>query len=158
MAIEYFCAYHSYLEMLEPLTDSERGRLFTACLEYSRTGEAPQLNGNERFLFPAFRAQIDRDAEKYRRTCDANREKAAKRWRLEESSSMPQHTTASNSMPVHIAACTGRIGNAADANEKGKEKEKANNTSPPQTSGGHKKSYDIQDIEELSHFDLPKSL
>lgn len=65
MAREYFCAYHSYLDAIEPLNDAERGRLFTACLEYSMTGVAPDLRGNERFLFPALRSQIDRDAEKY---------------------------------------------------------------------------------------------
>lgn len=50
-----------YLDAIEPLGDAERGRLFTALLEYTRTGEAPQLCGNERFLFPMMRAQIDRD-------------------------------------------------------------------------------------------------
>ena len=62
----YFCAYHSYLEAMEPLNDAEKGRLFTACLIYSMTGEAPQLSGNERFIFPSMRGQIDRDKEKYR--------------------------------------------------------------------------------------------
>ena len=35
----YFCAYHSYLEALEPLNDAEKGRLFVACLTYSMTPE-----------------------------------------------------------------------------------------------------------------------
>lgn len=73
MAKEYFPAYHSYLEAMEELTDAERGRLFTACLQYSKTGEAPQLSGNERYLFPAFRAQIDRDNAEYARKCATNR-------------------------------------------------------------------------------------
>ena len=51
----YFCAYHSYLEELEQLTDSEKGRLFVACLTYSMTGEVPQLRGNERFVFPVMK-------------------------------------------------------------------------------------------------------
>ncbi len=50
-----------YLDAIEPLGDAERGRLFTSLLEYARDGEAPQLCGNERFLFPMMRAQIDRD-------------------------------------------------------------------------------------------------
>ena len=73
MAREYFPAYHSYLEAMEELTDAERGRLFTACLQYSKTGEAQQLSGNERYLFPAFRAQIDRDNAEYARKCATNR-------------------------------------------------------------------------------------
>ena len=55
---EYFHAYHSILESIEPLDDAERGRLFTALLSYSATGETPLLTGNERFLFPALREQI----------------------------------------------------------------------------------------------------
>ena len=57
----YIKVFVDYLDAIEPLGDAERGRLFTALLEYARTGEAPQLGGNERFLFPMMRAQIDRD-------------------------------------------------------------------------------------------------
>lgn len=73
MAREYFPAYHSYLEIMEELTDAEKGRLFTACLLYSKTGEAPELSGNERYLFPAFRSQIDRDNAEYAKKCATNR-------------------------------------------------------------------------------------
>lgn len=57
----YIRLFVDYLEAIEPLGDAERGRLFTSLLQYARTGEAPQLSGNERFLFPMMRAQIDRD-------------------------------------------------------------------------------------------------
>ena len=59
--ITYIRVFVDYLEAMEPLGDAERGRLFTSLLTYARTGEAPQLCGNERFLFPMMRAQIDRD-------------------------------------------------------------------------------------------------
>ena len=65
MSREYFCAYHSLLQSMEPLNDAERGRLFMACLEYSKSGVAPELRGNERFVFPTIKGQIDRDAMKY---------------------------------------------------------------------------------------------
>ena len=73
MAREYFCAYHSYLAAIEPLDDEERGRLFTALLIYSHTGDAPELTGNERFVFPTMRDQIDRDLKKYQAKCERNR-------------------------------------------------------------------------------------
>ncbi len=57
----YLKLFLDYLDAIEPLGDAERGRLFTALMQYARTGEAPQLSGNERFLFPMMRAQIDRD-------------------------------------------------------------------------------------------------
>lgn len=59
--VVYIKLFVDYLDAIEPLSDAERGRLFTALLEYARTGEATRLNGNERFLFPMMRAQMDRD-------------------------------------------------------------------------------------------------
>ena len=59
--LTYLKLFLDYLDAVEPLGVAERGRLFTALLEYARTGAAPQLSGNERFLFPMMRAQIDRD-------------------------------------------------------------------------------------------------
>ena len=73
MAREYFNAYHSYLEAIEPLNDAERGRLFTACLFYSMTGEVPELRGNERFVFAGMKSQIDRDSKQYENRCEINR-------------------------------------------------------------------------------------
>lgn len=66
----YIKLFLDYLDALEPLSDAERGRLFTALLEYGRTGEAPHLTGNERFLFPMMRAQIDRDFAAWREKDD----------------------------------------------------------------------------------------
>ena len=65
MPMKYFCAYHDYLVNMEPLTDPERGRLFTALLEYSSAGVVPELRGNERYAFYVMKAQIDRDAKEY---------------------------------------------------------------------------------------------
>ena len=104
MAKEYFCCYHSYLEAMEQLNDAERGRLFTACLIYSKTGEAQKLGGNERFVFPAFRSQIDRDNANYEERCRTQSANARKRWDAMASGGMPN--------------------NANDANTKEKEKEK----------------------------------
>ena len=118
MAREYFPAYHSYLEVMEALTDAEKGRLFTACLLYSKTGEVPQLSGNERYLFPAFRSQIDRDKKSYDAYSAAQSEKARKRW--------------------DAAACSGIRGIAENAKEKEKKKEKTkeNKTPPRPPEGG----------------------
>lgn len=78
MAREYFNAYHSYIEAIEPLNDAERGRLFTACLTYSKTGEVQELCGNERFVFAGMKSQIDRDVEAYELKCAKNRANGSK--------------------------------------------------------------------------------
>lgn len=72
MAKKYIKVYLDLLEALEPFGDAERGRLFTALLEYGRTGAAPGLSGNERFLFPMIRAQLDRDGASYDARCETN--------------------------------------------------------------------------------------
>lgn len=114
MAREYFCAYHSYLKSIEPLNDAERGRLFTACLEYSATGVTPDLRGNERFVWPTIREQIDRDAAKYDAYCGKQRENIKKRW--------------------DTTVYGGKSGIPRDTkNTKEKEKEKAKENIPPPT-------------------------
>lgn len=77
MARAFFQAYHSYLEAMEPLTDEECGRLFRALLRYSAGDEVGELCGNERFVFPSMRQQIDRDARSYDEKCERNRRNGA---------------------------------------------------------------------------------
>lgn len=73
MAMEYVAAYYSYLDFMAELSDAECGRLFKACLTYGKFGTAPELRGNERFVWPAIKSQIDRDAEKYDARCEQNK-------------------------------------------------------------------------------------
>lgn len=80
MAREYFCAYHSYIKQCKGLSDGELGRLFRALLEYSASGKVPELNGRESVAFDFMSANIDRDAELYKDTCNRNRENISKRY------------------------------------------------------------------------------
>ena len=109
MSKKYFCAYFSYLDSMETLTDEERGRLFTACLIYGETGQVPDLPGHEKHVFPSFKSQIDRDNKEYDSYCESQKERAKKRW--------------------NTKACKG-MQTDANEKEKEKEKEKENITSP----------------------------
>jgi hypothetical protein len=80
MAREYFQSYHSYLEAMKSLNDAECGRLYRACLTYSMTGIAPELRGNERFIFDSMKGQIDRDIENYAIKCEQNRDNVLRRY------------------------------------------------------------------------------
>jgi hypothetical protein len=117
MAREYFCAYHSYLENMKRLNDAERGRLFTACLEYSMTGTEPDISGNESIAWDAIRGQIDRDANEYEKRCKSQAKNANKRW----------HPDASNGNANNAMACDGINGNAKYTNY-AKEKENIYNS------------------------------
>lgn len=44
---------------IRALGDAERGRLFTAILDYEETGQAPELGGNERVIFASVKARMD---------------------------------------------------------------------------------------------------
>ena len=70
MPLTYFKAFTSYLDLIEPLNDAERGRLFTLLLKYTAGGEVGHISGNERFVWPAFKAQIDRDNQEYDNKCN----------------------------------------------------------------------------------------
>lgn len=76
--LTYIKLFVDYLDAIEPLGDAERGRLFTSLMEYARTGVAPQLNGNERFLFPMMRANIDRDIDNMQDLSDVRSEAGKK--------------------------------------------------------------------------------
>lgn len=58
--MEYLKIWTSFEEIIEPLNESERGRLFTAMLHYARCEELPELKGNERFTWPIAKQAIDR--------------------------------------------------------------------------------------------------
>lgn len=125
MAVEYFCAYHSYLDALEPLTDAERGRLFVACLKYSKSGEVEHLSGNERFVFPVFRGQIDRDNAKYANKCKKQADNANKRWNKDDANDAMAYDGIPN-MPPHE-----KDANDAKTKAKEKAKDKAKDNIPP---------------------------
>ena len=76
--ISYICLYLSYLETLAPYSDEEKGRILTAMLTYAAIGEIPDMNGNERFILPTIKAQIDRDSINYEAKCRQNRENGQK--------------------------------------------------------------------------------
>lgn len=57
--------YFSFEDDTQALDDSEKARLLLAMLRYAANGSESSLTGNERFLFPVFKAQIDRDIETY---------------------------------------------------------------------------------------------
>lgn len=76
--LSYVCLYLSYLETLAPYSAEERGNILTAMLTYAATGEIPEMNGNERFIWPTIKAQIDRDSVNYDAKCRKNRENGQK--------------------------------------------------------------------------------
>lgn len=71
--MNYVCLYVSYSETLAPFSDEEIGKIVNAMLAYAATGENPRFDGNERFIWPTIKAQIDRDEAAYQERCEKNR-------------------------------------------------------------------------------------
>ena len=65
MARSHLKVYFDFDERTEELNDIEKGRLLLAMLRYAAEGQKPDLRGNERFCFPGFKKDIDRDIASY---------------------------------------------------------------------------------------------
>lgn len=58
--MKYLKVFTDFAEAIEPFGDAEVGRLFKAMLEYAESGTEPDFRGNERFIWPAAKQNIDR--------------------------------------------------------------------------------------------------
>ena len=63
--MKYLKIWTSFLELISTLEYDEIGRLFEMMLIYAESGKEPEdIDGNERFLWPVAKQQIDLTAEK----------------------------------------------------------------------------------------------
>lgn len=70
MGMAYVRIFFDWLEATQPLNHEEKGRLIDAIIRYARDPEAElEMPGNERFVFPAFMQQLDRDTANYDKAC-----------------------------------------------------------------------------------------
>lgn len=63
MADTYIKIWDTYESYFEPLSAAEVGRLVLAMMKYKSYGTEPELNGNERYVWPAVKRDLDKDAE-----------------------------------------------------------------------------------------------
>lgn len=74
MGLEYFCCFHSYRQKTESLSDHDFTVLFRALMEYSETGNTPELNERVKIAFDFISADIRSTKEKYIRKCNQNKQ------------------------------------------------------------------------------------
>ena len=60
--MKYLKVFTDFAEIIDPLQDAEVGRLFKSMLSYAKSGTAPDLRGNERFVWNTAKQIIDREA------------------------------------------------------------------------------------------------
>lgn len=61
MTGQSWTVYCGWIEAFEKLSPAELGRLTLSAMKYSAQGETPELPGNERFIWPMIKSQIDAD-------------------------------------------------------------------------------------------------
>ena len=91
--MKYLKVFADFEDAIEPINDAEAGRLFRAMLRYVRTGETPQFSGNERYIWPTAKLNIDREAafcEKQRR--NATKPNEAKPSQTKPNEAKPSQT------------------------------------------------------------------
>ena len=76
--MKYLKIFTDFLDVVEPLTDDERGRLFMAMLSYALDGSQPDLIGNERFVWAVAKQHINREVAAYKTKVEAGREAGRK--------------------------------------------------------------------------------
>lgn len=68
-----FQLYNDYMDTVNLMPDEEAGRLFKAILAHANGIDEGELSGVSLIAFSLIKSQMDRDAEKYRAKCEANR-------------------------------------------------------------------------------------
>lgn len=80
MTLSYIKVFLDWDKTTRALKDAEKGRLIDALIMHAKGEQDAEANlsGNERFVFPIFQSQIDRDNEEYSRFIDKQRSNGAK--------------------------------------------------------------------------------
>lgn len=99
--MEFLKVWTSFRQVIAPLNDAEKGRLFDAMLMYAEAGEEPsEFKGNERFLWPVAKQDIDRTAQK----CEILKRNGSfgGRPKTKENQSEPNETKENQTEPYNV--------------------------------------------------------
>lgn len=75
---EYVKLWFSYDAYFESYTDEEVGRIVRAMIAYRKNGEQPNFEGNERFIWPVVKRDIDESRLAQERAAEISRENGKK--------------------------------------------------------------------------------
>lgn len=91
--------------MFEAISDEDAGKLIKAVFAHE-AGEDFELDGLLNGIYILIRNQLDRDREKYEKTCEKNKAIAKKRWENTRAyESIPEHTNTCESISEHTSIC-----------------------------------------------------
>ncbi len=114
--MDYLQIFTDFRATIEPLDDAERGRLFSAMLDYAHDCTEQNLTGNERFIWPTAKLYIDRSRKAYENRVNG----AAKARARKADTSMVALDTKSNQLDNNL------ISRQDKDNDKDNDKDKDN--------------------------------
>lgn len=80
-----FLVHYDYMEQFSALSDEEFGTLIRSAISYERDGVLPEFTEKHLSLaFSVMKGNIDRNMERYQKTCEQNRRNIQKRWGKED--------------------------------------------------------------------------
>ena len=97
--------YFENLLFMDRLSESQRGRMFSAIIEYARDGETPMFcDPMLEMAWDFVQPGLDRDEARYQAICEKNRRNAEKRWKLNATACdrMPNTTSNTTSTQIHL--------------------------------------------------------
>lgn len=79
-----FIVYGDIKAVIDELSDEQVAQLFRGMVNYFDSGKVPKFSGILKFVWIPIKQHMDRDAEKYEKKCERNRENVRKRWEREK--------------------------------------------------------------------------
>lgn len=118
MAKEYVPIFFDWMKVTEELNDQEKGRLIDAIVLYASGGDwQDRIKGNERYLFPAFREQVNRSNQISEARATAG--------------SKPKQTETNANKPEQTETNPAKANEEEENKEKEEEKKKENKKNSP---------------------------
>lgn len=140
---EYVPIFFDWVEVTGELNAQEKGRLIDAIVLYAQGGDwQEQIKGNERYLFPAFRKQIDRGNEISEARAEAGR--AGRQQQTGTNHNKPEQNQTNLNKPQQTGTNGTNPNEEEDNNNNNKEEEKEENKESDKRTRAH---------EQLAMFD-----
>ena len=108
-----FLIYKDSLNVLDDLTDEQAGKLFKAIKSHQCGGDF-DLDGLTKIALSPFKAQFDRDNEKYEKLCEKNKLIAENRYKKKDTKS----TTGNQSLPTSTKSTDNDSDSDSDSDNK----------------------------------------
>ncbi|MBE5037298.1 DnaD domain protein [Subdoligranulum sp. DSM 109015] len=140
MANEYVKLWLSYEAYFQPLSDAEVGRLARAMLQFKSHGVEPVFSGNERFVWPAIKRDLEQAISARESFLEKQRENGKKGGR-------PKSTQAFSEKPTETQKTQAFFEKPKKAKDKGQRTKDKGNVVSNETTTPHTPQGDVWEVD-----------